>query len=186
MRLSFLSLDRFRSYPSHAMDFGDDLVHVLLGPNGAGKTNILEAVSLLSLTKSCQKADETDIIAWGEDYYRIRAQIQTDKGEDRQLEMVSQIAPRKQKACFVNDVKVPISNMVGQLPTVIFLPQDLELFTGSPGNRRGFLDQLLCQVSPEYLQTLMQYQKISSAMRYLERYQKVLLDEQTLPCGTSR
>ena len=63
-------------------------------------------------------------------------------------------------ACFINDVKMPITAMVGALPTVTFLPQDLELFTGSPGHRRTFLDQLLCQVSPEYLQTLMQYQKI--------------------------
>lgn len=176
------------------MDFGSDLVHVLLGPNGAGKTNILEAISLLSLTKSCQKADETDIIAWGEDYYRIRAQAQTDNGEDKQLELVSQIAPRKQKACFVNDVKVPVSDMVGQLPTVIFLPRDLELFMGSPGNRRAFLDQLLCQVSPEYLQALMQYQKIlkqrNSLLRNISdgiarRTDLAVWDEKTAEVGTT-
>lgn len=160
MRLSSLSLRQFRSYEDHTMDFGDDSVHVLIGPNGVGKTNILEAVSLLSLTKSCQKAEETDIISWGKEYYRVCADICSDNGEQKSLELVSQVAPRKQKACFINDVKVPISDMVGVLPTVIFLPQDLELFTGAPANRRAFLDQLLCQVSPEYMQTLMQYGKI--------------------------
>lgn len=136
------------------------MVHVLLGENGVGKTNILEAISLLSLTKSCQKADEVDIITWGQDFYRIQAKAQEDTGEKKTFEIVSQISPRKQKVCFANDVKIPVSSMVGQLPTVIFLPQDLELFTGSPANRRAFLDQLLCQVSPQYLQTLMQYQKV--------------------------
>ena len=160
MRITKLALQKFRSYDSHLMDFEESMVHVLLGPNGVGKTNILEAISLLSLAKSCQKAEETDIIAWGEDFYRVQGRAVTDDGEEKSFELVSQISPRKQKACFVNDVKVPISDLVGQLPTVIFLPRDLELFNGSPGNRRTFLDQLLCQVSPEYLQTLMQYQKI--------------------------
>ena len=160
MRITSLSLEQFRSYGSHKIDFSGSQVHVLLGPNGQGKTNVLEAVSLLSLTKSCQKAEEADIIAWGEDYYRITAEVESDEGESKTLQLFSQIAPRKQKACFVNDVKVSVSEMVGVLPTVIFLPQDLELFTGSPGNRRNFIDQLLCQVSPEYLRTLMEYQKI--------------------------
>ena len=142
------------------MEFGEENVHVLVGPNGVGKTNILEAISLLSLTKSCQKADEIDIITWGQEFYRVKADIRSDADEDKTLELVSQISPRKQKACFINDVKVSISQMVGALPTVIFLPQDLELFTGAPANRRAFLDQLLCQVSPEYMQVLMQYQKL--------------------------
>lgn len=142
------------------MEFGEENVHVLVGANGVGKTNIIEAISILSLTKSCQKADETDIITWGQDYYRIKANISSDTEEDKTLELVSQISPRKQKACFINDVKVSINQMVGALPTVVFLPQDLELFTGSPSSRRRFLDQLLCQVSPEYMQVLMQYQKI--------------------------
>jgi DNA replication and repair protein RecF len=142
------------------MEFGEENIHVLVGPNGVGKTNIIEAISLLSLTKSCQKADETDIITWGQEYYRVKAQVQPDTEDEKSLELVSQIAPRKQKACFINDVKVSISDMVGSLPTVIFLPQDLEIFTGAPAARRGFLDQLLCQVSPEYMQVLMQYQKI--------------------------
>lgn len=160
MKISTLSLQQFRSYPSHTMDFTDANVHVLVGPNGVGKTNIIEAVCMLSLTKSCQKAEETDVIHWGQEFYAVRADIETDEGEKKNLELISQIAPRKQKACFVNDVKVSAGNMVGVLPTVTFLPQDLELFTGTPGNRRTFLDQLLCQVSPEYLQTLLQYQKI--------------------------
>lgn len=142
------------------MALGDHAVHVLLGENGAGKTNILEAISILSLTKSCHRADETDIMCWGSDFYRVQATAICDSGIEQSFELVSQIMPRKQKGCFVNDVRVPVSAMVGQLPTVVFLPQDLELFTGAPSNRRAFLDQLLCQVSPEYLQTLMQHQKI--------------------------
>ncbi|MDP7069715.1 MAG: AAA family ATPase, partial [Candidatus Peribacteraceae bacterium] len=119
MRITSLSLQQFRSYPEYRMEFGEENVHVLVGPNGVGKTNILEAISLLSLTKSCHKADETDIITWGSEFYRVTANLRSDAEEEKSLELVSQIAPRKQKACFINDVKVTISQMVGSLPTVI-------------------------------------------------------------------
>jgi DNA replication and repair protein RecF len=46
------------------------------------------------------------------------------------------------------------------LPTVTFLPRDLDLFTGAPAERRRFLDQLLCQVSPPYIESLSTYQKV--------------------------
>lgn len=193
MKISTLVLQQFRSYGTHTVEFGSENVHMFVGPNGAGKTNILEAISLLSLTKSCQKAEETDIITWGQEYYRVRADVVSDQEEEKTLEIASQIAPRKQKACFVNDVKIGISDMVGVLPTVIFLPQDLELFSGTPGNRRAFLDQLLCQVSPEYMQTLMQYQKIlkqrNSLLRKISdgiarRADLAVWDEKTAEAGT--
>src|SRR3989338_2351362 len=91
MRIRTLTLEHFRNYPSHTIAFGDDPVHVLLCPNGAGKTNILEAISLLSLVKSCQRAEEADIIAWGAEHYRVRSEVQTDMGEEKTLEVVSQL-----------------------------------------------------------------------------------------------
>ncbi len=161
MRLTHLTLEQFRSYSRLEITFdSQNNVHLLLGPNAAGKTNILEAISLLSLTKSCQGADEVDLMQWGTEYYRVRANVFGDDGTEGTLEVASQLTPRKKKACFRNDVQVPVGGMVGSLPIVLFLPQDLSLFTGSPLHRRRFIDQLLCQVSPEYLVGLSRYQKI--------------------------
>jgi len=79
------------------------------------------------------------------------------------------------------------------LPTALFLPQDLELFTGAPTTRRSFLDRLLCQVSPEYLQVLMQYQKILKQRNALlrkisdgiaRRADLAIWDEQLAEAGT--
>ena len=160
MRLSSLTLEQFRSYDRLDVDFSSGGVHVFLGPNGAGKTNILEAISVLSLLKSPRGADEQDMLQWGSDFYRVRATLHTDEGEERTFEVTSQIAPRKQKGGFINDVRTKTAVMVGQLPTVLFLPQDLDLFTGSPSPRRSFLDTLLSQVSPEYSATFHMYQKV--------------------------
>jgi len=160
MKIQSLSLEQFRSYGSQTIDVPQDRVTIFLGDNGAGKTNIIEAISVLSLTKSIQGIEEQDLVQWGTQYYRVRGSIVSGKGEEKQLEVVSQLEPRKQKACFINDVRTSIGDMVGVLPTVVFLPQDLHLFTGAPAERRTFIDQLLCQVSPSYLQLLMEYKKV--------------------------
>jgi DNA replication and repair protein RecF len=135
-------------------------LHLLYGPNGSGKTNVIEALSVLALTKSALGHEEPEVVMWGANFYRVRATVRTDDGEERTLEVVSQLSPRKQKACFRNDVRLQLTEMVGQLPTVLFLPQDLQLFSGPPAERRRFIDQLLCQVLPEYFEALVTYQKV--------------------------
>ena len=51
-------------------------------------------------------------------------------------------------------------DLLGQVTIVVFAPTDLELVTGSPTQRRRFLDMTLCQVHPVYTRTLSQYQKV--------------------------
>jgi len=160
MRISRLTFEQFRSFRTLAVECSEGLVHLFLGPNGAGKTNILEGVSVLSLLRSFLISQEADLIHWGEEYYRLRAEMQTDDGTLGSVEVVSQLQPRKRKVCFLNDVQVPLVSAIGRLPTVAFLPQDLELSCGAPAVRRRFFDELLCQVSPAYAQTLTRYQKI--------------------------
>ena len=160
MRLSSLHLHQFRSYEERIFDFAGNDLHLLIGPNGIGKTNVLEAVSVLSLSHSALDRDEVDLIQWGKEYYRVTASMESDLGEKIETEVVSQVSPKKQKACFVNDVRIPAASFVGQLPAVLFLPQDLILFTGPPSGRRRFLDHILSQVHPEYFAALSEYQKI--------------------------
>ncbi|MCK5016978.1 MAG: DNA replication and repair protein RecF [Candidatus Peribacteraceae bacterium] len=160
MRINLLELEQFRSYGKFKHNFSSTDVNVLVGKNGVGKTNILESISILSLLKSCIGADENSMIQWENTYYRIRAEAISDSGEKCVLEVVSQNQPKVQKVCFLNDVKVSIDKIIGVIPSVVFLPQDLQLFTGSPANRRKFFDRLLSQVSPEYLKSLLRYGKI--------------------------
>jgi DNA replication and repair protein RecF len=160
VRVRRLILEQFRNYSSLELDLSASNIHLFRGPNGSGKTNLIEAIGLLSLTKSVRGRDESDMAKWDSHYYRVRAQVESDAKEEGMLEVVSEVSPRRKKACFVNDVKVGLSQMVGHLPTVTFLPQDLLLFSGAPAERRRFLDQLLCQISPEYLVNLSAYGKI--------------------------
>ena len=61
MRLRSLSLTQFRSYTECNLPW-DNVLHLLLGSNGSGKTNILEAISILSLGRSCLGSEEEDLL----------------------------------------------------------------------------------------------------------------------------
>jgi DNA replication and repair protein RecF len=50
-----------------------------------------------------------------------------------------------------------LSEAFGALPSVIFSPRDLELVTGSPSERRRFLDLVLALTSKKYLNALQNY-----------------------------
>lgn len=159
MRLLSISLEQYRNYEKLALEFPPCDLHIFIGPNGSGKTNLLEAVALLSLTKSFLGCEEEDVMRWGSAFCRVRGVARTDAGETEELEVAAQSSPRRQKAAFRNGVKLPLTTLVGRLPVVTFLPQELSLFTGSPADRRRFFDQILCQTSPEYFLALMNYQK---------------------------
>ncbi len=160
MRILSLDLEQFRNYNRQTIAFGDSDIQLFVGQNGSGKTNLLEALSILSLTQSCRGKEEQDMVEWEKSHYRLTATVRSDSGEMSKLEVVSEVAPRRRKAFFINDIRSPTASMVGFLPTVTFLPQDLLLFSGAPAERRRFLDELLSQVSPQYYESLSQYQKI--------------------------
>lgn len=161
VRINALHLTQFRNYNDQTLSLGQGDVHLFVGPNGSGKTNLLEAISILSLGgRSCLGSAEEDLRMWGTDFYRVQAGLESDAREASTLEVTSQVEPRKVKAAFRNDVRLPPAQILGMLPTVTFLPQNLSLFTGPPMLRRTFLDTILSQVSPEYAENLLQYERI--------------------------
>lgn len=160
MRIVSLTLEHFRNYALQMLTISDADLQLFVGPNGSGKTNLLEAMSVLSLTRSCRGKDDADMVEWETAHYRIRGVVRSDAGEEWTMEVVTELAPRKRRAFFINDVRSPLGSFVGTLPTVTFLPEDLELFSGAPSERRRFLDELLSQVSPAYFDSLSSYQKI--------------------------
>jgi DNA replication and repair protein RecF len=53
------------------------------------------------------------------------------------------------------------SQHIGRYPCVIIAPDDAELITGDSKERRTFLDSLLSQLDPDYLQQLIVYKKVT-------------------------
>lgn len=160
MRLHSLSLTSFRSYGKLDLEFGDSPRQLFLGENGSGKTNIIEAVSLLSRGRSCLRTDFDEMLRFDNTFFKVRADAVQDDGTRLTLECVFQTSPRRASAYFVNDVRTPLLSFIGKLPTIVFLPQDLDLFTGPPAGRRNFADSLLSQLRPAYAESRMEYERV--------------------------
>ncbi len=172
VQLRYLSLTNFRNYTRLELDFPERLV-VFQGANAQGKTNLLEAIHLLATGRSPRAVAERELISWLAlesplPYARLEAEI----GEDRQrqkLELVLELAPngggngpRVRKQVRINGVPKRGIDLVGHLRVVLFLPEDISLIAGAPGERRRYLDIALCQISQSYCRALSEYNKTLS------------------------
>lgn len=179
MFLKQLNLTNFRSYDKLKLDF-DARVTVLVGNNAAGKSNILEAVYLLSTTKSHRVETENELIKDQADFCKIEGLI-TDP--DTGLLVIvnhpnEQVSFRKK--ILVNGISKRAVDFIGNLPAVIFYPSDINMVTGSPALRRWHLDLGLAQVDSEYKKSLTLYEQfLTSRNRVLKRIRegKAKLDE---------
>lgn len=156
-----LTLIQFRNYHELTVPIAQHTVFI--GPNGVGKTNILEAVRTLSVAKSYRVDRDRDTIEWNHSYCRIVWE------GDPKIEFVITVdpasakggsAPGGKKVMKRDGVITPLNTMYGTLPTVLFSPETMELVTGSPQERRRFLDTLLCQADSVYLDNLLTYRKV--------------------------
>ena len=170
MRITHLSLSNFRNYGRLELRLppGATLLH---GANAQGKTNLLEALYYLATTRSPHAGQDSQMINWEALEIpeplivgRLVATIVT-KNKTRTVEM-RLIRERKghgqfsfRREALVNQRKVRLMDMLGQLQVVMFLPEDVNLITGSPNKRRRYLNVMLCQIDPHYCRTLSQYNK---------------------------
>jgi DNA replication and repair protein RecF len=165
MRITGLSLQHFRNYSNKTVLFTKSLT-TILAPNASGKTNLLEAIHLLSTGESFRAGTVDDFIGVGQDLARIKMKAvkstPTDEEEVVETELLLNhglvSGKRVSKKIFsINGVKKQKRFVVGLVPTVAFIPEDLRLITGSPSRRREFLDTLLTQLDRNYLTALSTY-----------------------------
>jgi DNA replication and repair protein RecF len=145
VRLEWLELQRFRSYPQ--LDFRPDSgVNLLVGDNGSGKTNLLEAIAYLSSLQSFRKAPDDALIATDTDEAVVRGGVAGLVSEHTIEVLLSRQSRRK----VLLDGKRPARNadLRSRLRCVTFLPDDLGLIKGSAGQRRELLDDLAAQLRP--------------------------------------
>lgn len=155
MHIQRINLFNFRNYVKQALDLGPGL-NIFVGDNAQGKTNLLEAIYVLSLSKSYRTGREAELIRHGEPQTTIQAKVQKMAVLDLEV-TVSHTAPKK---LLVNGKAIGANSFLGRLNIVLFTPDSLQLVKGSPGDRRRFLDIQICQIDAVYRSTLLKYQRV--------------------------
>ena len=180
MHLTRLALTNFRSYAHLELDFARGLT-LLQGNNACGKTNLLEAIFYLATARSPHAGAERELLRWGASdepipFARVEAEIAKRNEMRTVLEIVLVQAAedknrgagddarkpsnRVNKRIKVNGVGKRALDLFGQLNAVLFLPEDLDLVFGSPGDRRRYLDTTLSQIDPRYGRALSKYNQV--------------------------
>lgn len=157
MLLQKLRCFHFKNYLDIELSFATQL-NCLIGPNGAGKTNLLDAIHYLSLTKSAFNPIDKQNILHDELQMAIQGTfIKLDQAYD-----VKCLVHREQVKTIETNGKLvdKLRDHLGQFPIVLTTPYDTDLIHGKSEIRRRFFDMILCQVNPDYLHKLIQYQQI--------------------------
>lgn len=145
MRVDWLSLVNFRSYPS--LDWRPDAdVNLLIGPNGAGKTNLLEGVAYLASLKSFRSVPDAAIIADDQEGAVIRSGL-SGEGRERLIEIEIPRSGSRRTQVDKNRLK-RTADLLGVLRVIAFLPEDLDLVKRGPAYRRDLIDEVAVQLWP--------------------------------------
>lgn len=156
MYLKRLSLTNFKNYELAELEFSPK-INCFTGNNGVGKTNILDAIHYLSLTKSFFNPADSISIRHGEDYFIIRGVFGLDDEED---EIYCAFQKQKQKIVRRNSKDYrKLSDHVGRYPVVMISPADSELVSEGSEERRKFMNKIVSQYSPGYLDSVLNYTK---------------------------
>jgi len=128
-----------------------------MGNNGVGKTNILDAIHYLSLTKSFFNSIDSISIKHGEDYFIISGLFSDNKDEDQ---IFCAFQKQKKKVLKKNGKEYQkLSDHIGKYPVVMISPADSGLISEGSEERRKFLNKIISQYDPEYLDSVLNYNK---------------------------
>ncbi|MAT98729.1 MAG: hypothetical protein CL608_16425 [Anaerolineaceae bacterium] len=175
MHITHLSLTNFRNYGRLELSLPQGPI-LLYGNNAQGKTNLLEAIYYLATTRSPHADNDAQLLNWNATQSeepvvvgRLVATVATSQ-QTHQLEMrliqEQKAGPSHtrnfsfRRQALLDRRKVRLMDLLGAMRVVLFLPEDIQLLTGSPANRRRYLDITLCQIDPVYCRTLSNYNKV--------------------------
>lgn len=127
----------------------------IIGENGQGKTNLLEAIYYMQVLRSVRGARDQDLVRFGAKGFYIAAECESNDAHE--LSVGFETRGKKKKVTIDGSVAARLSDAFGSLPSVIFSPRDIQLVSGSPAERRRFLDLVLALSSRRYLTALQMY-----------------------------
>lgn len=167
MHLKKLSLLNYKNFNSCEFEF-DTKINCFVGNNGVGKTNVLDAIYHLCFGKSYFNPISTQNIRHGEDFFVIDG---TFIKKDKEEKIVCSLKRGMTKVIKRNGkVYDRLSDHIGLLPLVIISPADRDLIIEGSDTRRKFMDGVIAQSDQDYLQDLINYNKILLQRNSLLKY----------------
>lgn len=155
MYIQKLMLENFRNYEKEEIVF-DKNVNIIYGDNAQGKTNILESIFVCSLGKSFRTNKDKEMINKNKDFTKVEM---LSKKEDREVNIKFEI--KEKKKFYINNIQTKkTSEIIGKNYIVLFTPEDIGIINNEPAKRRRFLNIIISQLRPVYINLLSEYNKV--------------------------
>ena len=156
-----LQLNSFRNYEKLNLDITANKL-LILGANGIGKSNLLESVELVGTLRSHRNKKDQDLIMWGKDNSSIKISI--INGDDLDLK----IRKKGGRLIYRNGKELKRQHdVLDSFRCVSFSNLDLNLIRGEPDSRRNWIDKLIMQVEPIYVELIQRFKKLLSQRNFL-------------------
>jgi len=154
IRLNHISIRDFRNLERVDLDLPPEGA-VIVGDNGHGKTNFLEAIYYLQILRSFRDARDQDLTRFDTTGFHIAAHAHTPGAHE--IAVGFDRGTKRKKVSIDGGEARRLSDALGALPSVLFSPRDVELVSGSPAERRRYLDLVLALTDRRYLHALQHY-----------------------------
>ncbi|MFV0275038.1 MAG: DNA replication/repair protein RecF, partial [Bacilli bacterium] len=156
MHINKIKLYNYRNYENIEIEF-DKNINIIIGKNAQGKTNLIEAIYVTSMGKSFRTSKDNELIKFNSEFCKINSEY-IKYEEDGNVEVA---ISKDKKAIKVDGVNIKkISQLMENVLTVVFSPEDLKIVKEEPQKRRNFIDRELCQLKISYFSNLGNYKKI--------------------------
>lgn len=157
MYLKTLNIHDFKNCETASVAFSPK-VNCFIGDNAAGKTNLLDAIYYLSFCKSYFNSVDIQNIRHGQEFFSILGEIVVN--EDKS-DLIHCVQKRNQKKSFKLNKKEyqRLADHIGKYPLVMISPYDRDLINEGSEVRRRFIDSVISQFDPLYLDNLINYNK---------------------------
>jgi DNA replication and repair protein RecF len=164
LQLTEISTRSFRNLSPEPVFFGSG-VTLISGENAQGKTNLLEAVATLCGQRSFRRAKPSEMAAgggggafsvsgcWISDGIEERLSVQWQAGAGRRF--------------LRGDKTVSFRDASALAPAVFLSPDDRDLLSGPPAERRRFLDRLVMESRPAAGPDLVRYEHVLASRNAL-------------------
>lgn len=143
---NFRNINNLTFYPC-------EKVNVICGENAQGKTNLIEAIWLFTGAKSFRSVKDSETVKKDKKSANLKMLFLSGGTENS-----AEIKITEKRNSVLNGKNIKTSSlMAGNFNCVVFSPSDLNLISGSPQQRRRFLDTAIGQIYPKYIEILNEY-----------------------------
>ena len=156
MVLNSIDIENLRSINKLNMTFQPG-INLIYGKNGRGKTSILEAIYILSISRSFRSHFLRSIITEGKTNIKIIGKIKGSIEENLKIEYYKH---KNHKRIKVNSKKIKnLSELLGVFPVTVLSPEDNNILIGGKKDKHKFFNMILCHTNKNYLKKLQEFKR---------------------------